>query len=238
MPETKSPKLLRPRDAATLIIIRTDNGNQQPQVLMGKRHEAHKFMPNKFVFPGGRVDRCDSRIKPADDLHPAVAEKLMTQMRGKASIGRARGLAMAAVRETFEETGLVIGTPNAGTNATRSPAWLTFQSTGFAPSLASLRFFARAITPPGRPRRFDTRFFVTEASSVANLDAPAKIETDELLDPYWFTFEQTRELDLPWITGEILRRLKIAMEDPRGLTPDMSCTYQKMVGKNWHYQEI
>ncbi len=231
-------RTLRPRDAATLIIIRTDGGHGAPQVLMGKRHEAHKFMPNKFVFPGGRVDPGDCRLKTADDLHPRVAEKLMTRMRGTPSMARARGLALAAVRETFEETGLVIGKAPGRPENTRSEAWRAFHRSGYSPALGGLRFFARAITPPGRPRRFDTRFFVTEAEHVANIDAPATIETDELLDPYWFTIEETRDLDLPWITGEILRRLKIAIEQPQGLAPDMSCTYQRMIGKNWHYEQI
>lgn len=238
MNSTKNNKALRPRDAATLIIVKTDGDGDHAQVLMGKRHEAHKFMPNKFVFPGGRVDPGDCRIRPAVDLHPDVAGKLITKMRGKPSQARARGLALAAVRETFEETGLVIGAAPGHPKQTRSAAWQAFYRSGFSPSLGGLRYFARAITPPGRPRRFDTRFFVVDASHVANLDAPAAVETNELLDPYWFSFEQTRDLDLPWITGEVLRRLKAALDQPGGLKPDMMCTYQRMVGKNWHYEQI
>jgi 8-oxo-dGTP pyrophosphatase MutT (NUDIX family) len=77
---------------------------------MGRRHSNHAFLPGKYVFPGGRVDTADCRLRPAADLDPAVAEKLMVKMRGRPSLARARGLAMAAVRETFEEVGLIVGT--------------------------------------------------------------------------------------------------------------------------------
>ncbi|MEA3024010.1 MAG: hypothetical protein QOK01_2862, partial [Alphaproteobacteria bacterium] len=50
---------MRPRDAATMIII--DRATPAPQVLLGRRHRGHKFMPGKFVFPGGRVEPIDRR---------------------------------------------------------------------------------------------------------------------------------------------------------------------------------
>jgi 8-oxo-dGTP pyrophosphatase MutT (NUDIX family) len=234
---TRKPAL-RPRDAATLIILRRDSMDGVPRILMGKRHEAHKFMPNKFVFPGGRVDPGDCRVQPEATLNPLVEDRLLTKMRGKPSPARAQGLAMAAVRETFEECGLIVGHPIDSLPRTRSLAWQSFYSTGYAPTLDGLNFFARAITPPGRPRRFDTRFFVIEAEHVRNIDAPFQVPTQELLDPYWLTIAETSDLDLPWITGEILRRLEKALASPAGLTPDMPCTYQRMIGKHWHYEQI
>ena len=107
--EMTQGRAVRPRDASTLIIVRRDGS--APRVLMGQRHADHKFMPNKFVFPGGRVDPADSRIVPIVDLRAAVARRLMARMRGTPTERRARALAMAAIRETFEETGLVIGRP-------------------------------------------------------------------------------------------------------------------------------
>jgi 8-oxo-dGTP pyrophosphatase MutT (NUDIX family) len=100
-------KVLRPKDSATLILVRRDSAT--PRILMGQRSGGHAFMPNKYVFPGGRLDAADSRVKPARDLHPATLAKLMARMRGKPSASRARGLAHAAVRETWEETGLLFG---------------------------------------------------------------------------------------------------------------------------------
>ena len=99
----------RPRDSATLILVRSDG--PELRVLMGRRHERHSFMPGKFVFPGGAVDEADAQVCPAVDLDSRSLAKLMLRMRGRPSARRARALAMAAVRETFEETGLILGRP-------------------------------------------------------------------------------------------------------------------------------
>ena len=205
------------RDAATLIIVRRD-ATAKPRVLMGRRHASHAFMPNKFVFPGGRVDLADCRVEPIADLDLAVRDKLMARMRGTATLARARGLAMAAIRETFEEVGIIIGrAANKQRPASRSSTWRAFlETTGF--DLSAMRLFARAITPPGRPRRFDTRFFIAEASAAVNLDEPARAASEELLDPYWVTIEEARDLDLPSITRDVLRRLDMALAAPRHST--------------------
>jgi 8-oxo-dGTP pyrophosphatase MutT (NUDIX family) len=99
---------------------------------------------------------------------------------------------MAAVRETFEEVGYVIGSPAtpAPTRAALPGSSSTRPAT--APDLDRLRLLARAITPPGRPRRFDTRFFVADASVIANPDAPIAPETDELLTPHWVSLDEAR----------------------------------------------
>ncbi|MCG8559832.1 MAG: NUDIX hydrolase [Hyphomicrobiales bacterium] len=194
---------LRPRDAATLIIV--DASGKKPKVLMGRRHERHSFMPGKFVFPGGRVDPADVRLTVPEELHPAVGRKLLVDMKRRPSPSRARGLALAAVRETYEETGLVIGTPGSGGIATRSPAWRDFLSHGCLPSLSPLRFITRAITPPRRNRRYDTRFFCVGAEAIAH-----RVETgsQELLDLHWLTFAEALKLDLPSITEVVLEELE------------------------------
>ena len=112
-------------------------------------------MPGRYVFPGGRVDPADKHIAVEDDLKPGDLKKLMVAMKGTPSEARARALALAAVRETFEEAGLLIGTPLGAAAAPKAPTWQDFFATGYRPALARLTFFARAITPPGRPRRFD-----------------------------------------------------------------------------------
>lgn len=229
-------KALRPRDAATLIILRNDG--PQPRIMMGKRHAGHRFMPNKYVFPGGRVDLADCRVKPARGLRPEVEQKLLSRMRGQPSRNRAQGLAMAAIRETFEETGLVVGVRNDAPPRTRSQPWRNFLDTGYAPDLGEMHFFARAITPPGRPRRFDTRFLVANASIVANLNTPVETASDELLERHWMTFEDTRSLDLPWITGQILKRLQDRLDRAGNFKPASSVTFQYMRGKTWQYEEL
>ncbi|HRE19958.1 MAG TPA: NUDIX hydrolase, partial [Rhabdaerophilum sp.] len=135
-----------------------DRSGSAPRVLMGKRHEGHKFMPGMFVFPGGRAERSDAAVPVASELLPVVQTSLMARCQ-RATAARARRLALAAIRETFEETGFVIGLPGLAAANGKGP-WNEFLSTGHLPDLGSIRFLARAITPPGRTKRFDTRFFV------------------------------------------------------------------------------
>ena len=101
-----SHKVIRPKDAATLILV--DRSGRVPKVLLGKRHARHKFMPGKFVFPGGGVDPTDKAMAVATALDPQAEMRLMQRFH-KGSPVRARALALAAVRETFEETGLLLG---------------------------------------------------------------------------------------------------------------------------------
>jgi len=188
--------VLRPKDAATLIIVRREKNG--PRVLMGQRHSGMAFQPNKFVFPGGRIDPGDQRIAVGGDLRAEVL--------AKASIGttplRARGLALAAVRETFEETGILLGERAAALPRTRAPAWAKFFAHGIVPRLDTFDLVARAVTPPGRTRRFDARFFMVDCSAIAHtLDAA---HTEELLTPAWLTLAEARALDLMSITRAVL----------------------------------
>jgi 8-oxo-dGTP pyrophosphatase MutT (NUDIX family) len=230
-----SSPVLRPRDAATLIILSRDAS--ETRVLMGKRHSSHAFMPGKYVFPGGRVDAADCRLRPGADLDPAVAGKLMVRMRGRASLARARGLAMAAVRETFEEVGLIVGTEKREPARTRSAPWQAFLDTGYAPDLSRLRYFARAITPPGRPRRVDTRFFVLDAHHVINAAAPVDV-TQELLDLCWVSLDEAAGLELPDITKDILARLRSALDHRDGLRPGAPLAFQYRRAKSWVVETI
>ncbi|MEZ5573492.1 MAG: NUDIX hydrolase [Halioglobus sp.] len=198
-----STRAVRPKDAATLIIVR--NGGSEPRVLMGKRAASHKFMPNKFVFPGGRVDPGDSRILPPHDLHPEVMKRLL---RG-CSPTRARALALAAIRETYEETGLVIGEPHTPTLKTRSPHWADFLQHNVNPRLDVLHLIARAITPPYRNRRFDARFFMIDAEHIQGEVHERPQGSGELLDLHWVGLSQAQQMDqLPHITRTVLRALE------------------------------
>jgi 8-oxo-dGTP pyrophosphatase MutT (NUDIX family) len=197
----KTP-VLRPRDAATLIIV--DRTAGAPRILLGKRRMDMKFMPGKYVFPGGRVDKTDRFVPPAGDLDEVEVHKLLLEMKGVPSPIRARALALAAVRETFEEAGLIIGEPINGHAVPKDPSWRRFFDTGFAPVIAPLTYFARAITPPGRPRRFDTRFFCVEAEAITHRTTAPEEELSGLV---WMTLEEARTLDLPPITRVILEDL-------------------------------
>lgn len=193
---------LTPKDAATLILI--DSSGKLPRVLMGKRHHSHKFMPGKYVFPGGRLDAADRAIKPLDDLCEACNRRL-SQNVVKWTPGRARALALASIRETAEETGLLIGKPDANGVTCKSEAWAPFVSKGIRPNLSALTFVARAITPPKRPKRFDTRFFLADRNSIGG-ELPGIVGPDtELVSLDWLTFDDAQQVELPNITKVVLR---------------------------------
>ena len=203
-------RAVKPKDAATLIIVRRDSDN--PKILMGKRAAGHKFMPNKFVFPGGKVDLGDSRIRPPKDLHASVLKRLMKGC----SESRARSLALAAIRETFEETGLVLGEPDSVTIKTRSPHWGAFLQHGINPRLDTLNVIARDITPPYRNRRFDTRFFMVEADIIQGDVHGAPVGSGELLELHWVSLKEAEELELPIITRMILKEVERRLVDGHG----------------------
>ena len=194
-----------PRDAATLIVI-DKSGPGAPRVLLGKRHSGHRFMPDKFVFPGGALEPGDRRVAPATPLRPEVAAKLDVKPR-RASKALAQALALAALRETFEETGLVIGEAAAG-GWQGVGGWARFAALGAAPSLDGLSFLARAITPPGRSKRFDARFFVVDAARI-RMQVPGIVHADaELTELAWTPLDETDALDLPQITRMVLGDLR------------------------------
>jgi 8-oxo-dGTP pyrophosphatase MutT (NUDIX family) len=195
--------LIRPVDAATLVIL--DRSGPQPKVLMGKRHAGHKFMPGLFVFPGGRSEKGDAAIPLAGDLD-AMTLRHLSQRVVRPGIHRARRLALAAIRETFEETGLVIGAPGEG-SALPAGTWADFAATGHLPDLSSLTYFARAITPPRRPKRFDTRFFVVDHAAIRHRIADVVTPDSELTELAWLTMAETAELPLPTITRVVLADL-------------------------------
>lgn len=188
---------IRPRLAASLILTRGQGDGLE--VLMGRRSSRHVFMPNKYVFPGGRVDRADNTAPLAGDL----ASDAWTVMCQSLPERRARAAAVAAVRETAEETGLLIARP--GAHHSKHPYWRPFIRDGLLPDISGLRLITRAITPPRRKRRFDTWFFTADAGALADDRAPSPSE--ELEDVHWVAFADAKQLDLPFITHFVLDEL-------------------------------
>lgn len=187
-------KAVRPRDAATLIVYRRRGDGVD--VLMGRRHRKHRFLPERYVFPGGSVDPQDSRVRSATPVRDDVIE-LLTR---RATPARARGLAAAAVRETFEEAGLIIGKPDPAPERPAPDNWQAFFDTGMAPSFENLTYVARAITPSWRPIRFNARFFMVD-----HRHATGELGGDgELLDLTYVPIQEARDLELPLITTRIL----------------------------------
>ena len=190
-------QLARPKEAATLIVVRT---GAQPTLLMGKRAANHRFMPNKFVFPGGRLDLIDQRLQVPGDLSQPVMERLRKATRKTVNDRKLRGLALAAIRETFEETGLIIGRPAAIPIKTKHPVWHDYLAQGAEPPLEHMDLIARAITPAYRTRRFDTRFFMIHDQFIFNDPEQITDVSGELNELHWLTLNEARQLDLPAVT--------------------------------------
>ena len=160
---------------------------------MGRRAARHRFVPHHYVFPGGRLDAADFRSPVETELRPEVAKRLCAHCTPRL----ARALAVAAARETFEETGLALG-PEA-----------------LKPRLDKLEYVLRAITPSSSPIRFHARFFAVDASHLSG----ALTGNGELLDLAWRPLAQCLKLPIVDVTEFLLRRLAagtvLAQEAPR-----------------------
>ena len=198
-----------PRNAATLMLI--DRSEPTPKVLLGRRHHGHKFMPGKFVFPGGRLEPHDAAMSIISDLHPDIQAKLNTRVAAP-SADFARALALTAVRETAEETGLLLGVSRNEPPATPGEIWAEFAKAKVHPDLGQIHFIARAITPPRRPKRFDTRFFTADATAVAHAIEDVIGPESELVELVWAPISEAARFDIPTITGVILEELLARIE--------------------------
>ena len=202
-----------PRDAATLMLI--DRSGSKPKVLLGRRHANHKFMPGKFVFPGGRIEPLDRLMPAVSELHPDAQKKLMERV-AKPGAEFARAFALAAVRETAEETGLLLGVKRDQPPAVPGEIWTEFAKANVHPDLGQIHFVARAITPPRRPRRFDTRFLTADASAIAHTIEGVVGPDSELVELTWIAIEEAARLDMPTITGIVLEELLARVEAGMG----------------------
>lgn len=180
MTETAKRPALRPRDAATILLL--DRSDADIKVLVGKRSTRHAFMPDLYVFPGGRRDAADNRARPVAPLHPALIDDF-ARVDPRGTLLRWTGLAHCALRELAEETGL---------GAERA-----------AHDLSALRLVARAITPPGRPRRFNTFFFAAFRDELGFHDQQPS-ESGELGDPRFISVLAPPPVQVPDITQCIL----------------------------------
>lgn len=200
MTET-SPIPDRPiRDAASVLVIdRTPPGG--PAVLMGMRGAGAAFMPSKYVFPGGAVDPTDDL--PAHVLPDMACNDRLNALARPGCKDSAVPLAAAALRELAEETGLLIGRQGV------APAGFPeYSAAGLVPDATQLIFVFRAITPPGRPRRFDARFFMVDAAHVSGDRSDFSAAADELSHLHWVPLTEARRLDLPFITEVVLAEVQ------------------------------
>lgn len=196
---------IRPKDAAALILYRRDGDNIR--LLMGERHKDQVFYPGWLVFPGGRVDSCDQRLSIATDYRPEVAARL-----AKLGTGAIRGLGLAAIRETFEETGILVGRKSGAIPRTSATPWRRFFAHRVVPRLETLDFVARAVTPPRRLRRYDTRFFMAEAGEIAG-EAHNSAGSGELLTPRWVTPAEAKAAQTLRITRRVLDEVEARLSE-------------------------
>src|SRR5262245_22082805 len=193
-----------PVNAATLIIV--DRSERTPKVLLGRRHQKHVFLPGKLVFPGGRVEPSDRAMPVAAGFDPQVEARLRNQI-DPSRPAEPVAFGLAAIRETFEETGLLLGAERKDAPAVPD-GWSDFIKAGYYPDLSVLHFIARAITPPGFPRRFDARFFAADIGAVAHRIKDVVHADAELVELTWVTVAQAQELELADITLIVLDDLE------------------------------
>jgi 8-oxo-dGTP pyrophosphatase MutT (NUDIX family) len=202
-----SLKPVRPRQAATLVLLEpADSIADETRVLMGRRAPKHDFLPDVFVFPGGRVDQSDRGQKhSAQRLDATVAGKI------GGTANQAHAIALAAIRETFEETGLALLNTECGKAPTILPhrPQAGERSTGKWPGLDLvakfdvLDYIGRAITPSISPKRFDTHFFAADAGHARG----EVTGNGELLDLNWYPLSDALKLPLVDVTEFILEYL-------------------------------
>ena len=219
---------LKPRDSATLILI--DRAETIPKVLLGRRHERHRFMPGKFVFPGGRIERADRLMATSAPLDTRHIARLMQRVR-RPSAKKAAGFALAAVRETYEETGLMLGTRTDHVPSTPPGPWEAFAEARILPDLSAIHFIARAITPPKRPLRFDSRFFAADISAVAHRVDGMVGPDAEFVELVWLPITQARSLDMPGITAVVLEELQDRIA--AGMSHDFPVPLYRMLHKRF-----
>ena len=179
------------------------------RVLMGKRSSKHVFMPDLYVFPGGRRDRNDWRLPVNTPLRDEVVTHLLSNTSKRFTKSTATALALAAARELSEETSIDLR-----------------DSTGF--NLQNFRYLARAITPIGQPRRFDTRFFVGFCDEL-NIDTTQAKDSDELVDLRWVDIFKPEDHPMPAITVVILKELQARMQQSLELAYDVPPCFIKRI---------
>ena len=190
------------RDAATVVLLR-GSGTPNPRILLGQRGSNAVFMPSKFVFPGGAIDSMDFEMQPVGRPDDICRDRLTRHVRRDIT----ENLLLCAVREVWEETGLRLASRASDPDTPVPESWQPFCSGGVRPDASGLVFFYRAITPPGRTRRYDARFFLADLNLVSLLGNADdfSLASGELSQLQWVSLAEAKQLDLPSITRLVLQ---------------------------------
>lgn len=170
--EKRTNAVVRPRDAASLILLRGEG--EELEVLAGRRPRHVKFMPGVHVFPGGAIDPPDRAVWDVEAGTAILGSRLARSAR-------------AALRETWEEAGVLVGrraelrSVALATTAT-TPIERAYSAQGLVAAMDLLTYVGRAITPSHSNRRFNTRFFLSDGGNVFGKPA----SSEELEDVSWY----------------------------------------------------
>lgn len=187
-----------PRPAATVVLLRPADAGVEALLL--RRHNRSGFAADAWVFPGGVVDAADSEPALAEACDGPTPQEWAERL-GTASGAEAFGYAVAALREAFEETGILLarraGDASGPGDLPIAPARLARHREALLAGSTSLLAIARAeglryrldrllyiahwITPEPEPRRYDTRFFLAEVPA----DAACVVHAPELVEACW-----------------------------------------------------
>lgn len=214
------------RPAATVVLMR--DGAEGVETLLLRRARTAGFVPGAYVFPGGRVDRADAEPDIVAHLDGLDAETAATRLELADGDPPALAYYLAALREAFEETGILVGRRPDGSGpatAAESPEvdavrnGLMEDRIGFAEALermgcrldgGAVEYLAHWITPEPEPRRYDTRFFAARVRE----GAQAIVDAREMTDAVWLTPEaalrrnEERTLPMVFPTLHTLRDLR------------------------------
>jgi len=207
------------KPASTIILVREADASYE--IFMLKRTSRASFASGMYVFPGGRVDGDDHLHKYDEHRHgPSEGQAAQVEALG----AEWRGYWIAAIRETFEEAGLMLAYQGSAGDDMLSFSDPTLRERfhGYRGPLHSgelslldicrqenlrlavdqIHFYNRFVTPLGRPRRFDTRFFIAAAPEAQR----GKHDEKETVDSIWISPQEAlarnkaREFDLMNIT--------------------------------------
>lgn len=210
-------RAVRPKTAATIVLTHGPRNN--PHILMGQRSSKHDFMPSVYVFPGGRVDRADSYADHVGSLTPRNARILEAAFTPR----KARAVVLAAIRETYEETSLLLSQEATTHKNVNHPSWDAFRKAGLKADISDIDVFGRAVTPPHRHKRFDAWFFHKHLGTEPR---PKITDSAELLNVGWFTFEQIKALELQRATKMMIGVLEDYLRHKRP-PPDIFYSYAR-----------
>jgi 8-oxo-dGTP pyrophosphatase MutT (NUDIX family) len=201
-------RAVRPRLSSTIVLYR--GSRETPKILMGQRAKAHDFMPSVYVFPGGRLDRADSFAPFAGKMLPRTKRLLETYY----SEARARAIILAAIRETFEETGLCLTQKTDGPiKNINHESWDALRQKNLLADMSEIEVFGRAVTPPYRPKRFDTWFLLRHVDDTTLSGQMS--DSRELLNLGWYDWDEISALKTARATDMMLTVLKDYFKHPK-----------------------